>query len=413
MLPDNIVDDFHVRLQRRRKNKLYRSRSIGEGMTQPRRVVNGREVLSFCSNDYLGLAAHECVIKAFRRGAAEFGVGSGASALINGYTHAHHRLEEYLANFTGRERALLFSTGYMANLGVVYALAGRDVSPSSRLFEDRLNHASLLDAAVLSRAGFKRYPHKDTAALERMLDDSPEHCALVATDAVFSMDGDTAPLADLAETCTKHGATLLVDDAHGFGVFGRHGAGTLEQHGLSQREVPALVATFGKACGTFGAFVAGSENLIEWMIQEARTYIYTTALPPAVACATLESLRIIKNETWRRDKLHSNIALFRRLAHEAGLGCAESHTPIQPLVVGSAAEALAVSEELLADGLQVTAIRPPTVPQGTSRLRITVSAAHEAGDIEHLIEALTVHLRHVPECVGGEVPATRLKTPCT
>ncbi len=378
-----------ARLERRRREGLYRSRSVGEGMTQLRRTVNGRTVLSFCSNDYLGLASHERVIEAFRRGAGEFGVGAGASCLVSGYTSAHRQLEERLADFTGRDRALLFSTGYMANLGVVCALAGRDASRHPCVFEDRRNHASLIDAAVLSRAHFRRYPHADAAALGQSLAGEHGRRALVATDAVFSMDGDTAPLAELAAVCTAHDATLFADDAHGFGVFGARGAGVLEQQGLSQDDVPVLVATFGKACGTFGAFVAGSEELIEWLIQAARTYLYTTAPPPAVACATLESLRIIEGEAWRRDKLRDNVALFRRLAREAGLRCAESQTPIQPLIIGDAAAATALSEALLKDGLQVTAIRPPTVPPDTSRLRITLSAAHETHDIERLINALT------------------------
>ncbi len=393
------VSRIRARLGRRRRDGLYRTRNVGEGMVRPARVIDGREVLSFCSNDYLGLASHPRVIDAFRRGAAEFGVGAGASCMINGYTRAHRELEERLADFTGRDRALLFSTGYMANLGAVRALAGAGVFHC--VLEDRLNHASLIDAAVLSGARFRRYAHGDAAALEGMLGGGANRCALVATDAVFSMDGDTAPLAELAAICASHDATLLADDAHGFGVLGARGAGTLEQQGLSQRDVPVLVATFGKACGTFGAFVAGSEALIEWLIQEARTYIYTTAPPSAVACATLESLRLIEEEAWRRDKLHRNVALFQCLAREAGLRCVASHTPIQPLIIGDAAAALVLSEALLGDGLQVTAIRPPTVPQGTSRLRITLSAAHEADDIERLVDVLAVRVP-VRAGVGGE-----------
>ncbi len=388
-----------ARLERRRRDGLYRTRSVGEGMAQPRRVINGRAVLSFCSNDYLGLASHERVIGAFRRGAEEFGIGAGASCLVNGYTRAHRQLEERLADFTGRDKALLFATGYMANLGAVCALAGRGAGRDRCVFGDRLNHASLNDAAVLSRARFRRYPHADAAVLGRRLAGEHGRRALVVTDAVFSMDGDAAPLADLAAVCAAHAATLLADDAHGFGVFGARGAGALEQQGLSQGDVPVLVATFGKACGTFGAFVAGSGELIEWLIQEARTYIYTTAPPPAAACATLASLRLIEDEAWRRDKLHDNVALFRRLAREAGLRCTESQTPIQPLIVGDAAAATALSEALLEDGLQVTAIRPPTVPQGTSRLRITLSAAHDTGDVERLVNALAARV----ECVRPRV----------
>ena len=388
MLTKVSDDTIHARLTHKHREGLYRTRSISEGMAKPWRTVAKRKVLSFCSNDYLGLASYEPIIKAFHRGAEKFGVGAGASCMVNGYTRAHHQLEESLAEFTGRDKALLFSTGYMANLGVVRALVGRDFFYEGCVFEDRLNHASLIDAAVLSRARFKRYPHLDMMALKRMLGNQSSHPTLIITDAVFSMDGDTAPLNDLATICKLHNATLFVDDAHGFGVFGASGAGSLEQQALSQQDVPVLVATFGKACGTFGAFVAGNNELIEWLIQEARTYIYTTALPPAVAYATLESLRVIKDETWRRDKLNDNIALFQRLAHESGLSCTQSSTPIQPIIVGSASMTLNLSQSLLESGLQVPAIRPPTVPQGGSRLRITLSTTHEPEDIEYLVDSL-------------------------
>ncbi len=350
--------------------------------------------MSFCSNDYLGLASDARVIAAFCHGAETFGVGTGAACLINGYTSAHRQLEEKLADFTGRDKALLFSTGYMANLGVGYALAGSHTFRDRCVFEDRLNHASLIDAAAFSRTRLRRYAHADPRSLQRMLhQESDGAAALVASDAVFSMDGDIAPLADLAATCKAHGAILLADDAHGFGVAGARGAGTLEQQGLSQGDVPLLVATFGKACGTFGAFVAGSEELIEWLIQEARTYIYTTAPPPAIACATLESLRIIEHEGWRRTRLHDNIAHFRRLAQDAGLRISASSTPIQPLILGSATTALALSAALAKSGLQVVAIRPPSVPQGTSRLRITLSSAHSRHEIERLIDTLEAQMR--------------------
>ena len=385
------MKNMRARLERKRAQGSYRTRTVSAEMAKVRRVVDGREVLSFCSNDYLGLAAHECVVKALRDGAEKYGVGSGASALVNGYTSAHRALEERLAEFTGRERALLFSSGYMANLGVVRALTAGDQSSETSVFGDRLNHASLTDAALLSRARFKRYAHLDVRALERLLKAERRRRRLVVTDAVFSMDGDVAPLARLAKICTGHEACLCVDDAHGFGVLGARGAGTLEHQGLSQPTVPVLIAAFGKACGTAGAFVAGSEELIEWLIQEARTYIYTTAMPPAIACATLASLRLIEDEGWRREKLRDNVVLFRRSAQLAGLNCTRSDTAIQPLVVGAATDALAVSEALFEQGLQVVAIRPPTVPQGSARLRITLSAAHEAADIERLVGALAAH----------------------
>ena len=403
---DGLTGLLRTRLEERRRSGLYRVRSVGEGMAKPRRMVAGREVLSFCSNDYLGLASDRRVVEAFRRGAETFGAGTGASCLVNGYTRAHRELEEYLAEFTGRDRALLFSTGYMANLGAVGVLAGRGASRAGYVFGDRLNHASLIDAALLSQARVKRYPHADVAALERMLDAHHDRGVLVATDAVFSMDGDVAPLAGLTAACARYDAALMVDDAHGFGVFGTRGAGTLEERGLSQRDVPVLVATFGKACGTFGAFIAGDEDLIQCLIQEARSYAYTTAPPAAIACATLESLRVMENEPWRRNKLHDNVETFRRLAEEAGLACTGSCTPIQPLIVGDAATAVALSDALLDDGLQVTAIRPPTVPQGASRLRVTLSAAHEAGDVERLVRALARRLKQAKTPLGNEAHGT-------
>ena len=391
----SFLDDIRQRLESKHREGAYRTRYANTGKAGPRRVRSGRGVLSFCSNDYLGLASDARVIAAFRRGAEAFGVGTGAACLINGYTSAHCQLEEKLADFTGRDRALLFSTGYMANLGVGQALASRHTFSNRYVLEDRLNHASLIDAAVLSRARLRRYAHADPHSLRRMLHrESNEATALVASDAVFSMDGDIAPLAELAAICKAYGAILLADDAHGFGVLGARGAGTLEQQGLSQNDVPVMMATFGKACGTFGAFVAGSEELIEWLIQEARTYIYTTAPPPAIAYATLESLRIIERESWRRIKLRANIAYFRRLAQDAGLRISASSTPIQPLIVGPAPMALALSAALAEAGVEVIAIRPPSVPEGTSRLRITLSVAHSRANIARLVDTLDAQMRH-------------------
>ena len=346
------------------------------------RTVNGHKVVSFCSNDYLGLASDPRIVKAFQRGAETYGVGTGASCLINGYTRAHAQLEERLSEFTGRDRALLFSTGYMANLGVICSLSRRNTV----VLEDRLNHASLLDAAQLARAKLKRYPHCDTQALEQQLAATPN--ALVASDTLFSMEGDLAPLPQLAAICTKHHAALFVDDAHGFGVFGQRGAGTPEHYALSQQQVPALVATFGKACGTFGAFAAGSEEFIQTLVQTARPYIYTTAPPAAIACATLESLKIIENETSRREKLRYNIMLFKQLAAAAELPQTTSQTAIQPLIVNDTERALALSDALLKSGIQVAAIRPPTVPEGTARLRITLSSQHEENDVRMLVHTL-------------------------
>ena len=352
-------------------------------------LVEGSRRTVFCSNDYLGLAHHPRVIAALGDAAARYGAGSGASHLVTGHCAEHHALEEELAAFTGRERALLFSTGYMANIGVASALVGR----TDQVLEDRLNHASLLDAGLLSGARFSRYAHCDSAALEARLAESESGAALVMTDGVFSMDGDIAPLDSLARIAQAKRAWLMVDDAHGIGVLGRSGRGTIEHFGLDARQVPILMGTLGKAFGTFGAFVAGTEDLIEYLIQRARTHIYTTALPPGIAGATRTALRLIEEESWRRDRLNANVTRFRSLAGGAGIDLTDSQTPIQPIVLGTAARALAVSEALWERGFWVTAIRPPTVPEGTARLRITFSAAHREAQIDGLVEALAEALR--------------------
>ena len=378
------MKDLGAELAARRTAGLYRRRRTVDGPQAPRMVIDGREVLSFCSNDYLGLANHLDVVAAFKRGADEYGVGSGAAHLVNGHSRAHHALEEELAAFTGRERALLFSTGYMANLGVAAALVGR----GDAVFEDRLNHASLLDAGLLSGARFIRYPHGDAAALAGKLIEREAGEKLVLTDGVFSMDGDVAPVAQLAAACRRHDAWFMVDDAHGLGVLGEHGRGTLEAAGLGQDDVPILMGTLGKGLGTAGAFVAGSEALIEYLIQAARTYIYTTAQPPAVAEATRAALKLVDAEPWRRDKLHGLVARFRAGAAQLGLTLMDSPTPIQPIVVGDNQTALAMSEALWEQGILVTAIRPPTVPAGTARLRVTLSAEHEEQDVDQLLASL-------------------------
>lgn len=355
-------------------------------------VVEGRSCVSFCSNDYLGLAAHPEVIEACAVAARRHGVGSGASHLITGHGPEHDALEAELARFTGRERALVFSTGYMANLGLASAL----FSPRDRVLEDRLNHASLLDAGLGSGARVSRYAHADAAALERRLartaGQASAECAWVLTDGVFSMDGDVAPLAALAHASRRFGAHLIVDDAHGMGVLGSRGRGSVDAAGLDAAAVPILMGTLGKAFGTFGAFVAGSSSLIELLIQKARTYIYTTALPPPIAAATRASLRISQQEEWRRERLHGHVARFREYAAAKGWPVLPSATPIQPIVLGSEEAALRASAELLEAGILVSAIRPPTVPEGSARLRITLSAAHEDSDLERLLAALT-HLK--------------------
>jgi 8-amino-7-oxononanoate synthase len=403
------MSSLAAELERLRRDHLYRRRRVLAGPQGPRPRVDGRPLLAFCSNDYLGLANHPEVVAAMQRGAARYGAGSGAAHLISGHSVAHQALEEELAGFTGRPRALLFSTGYMANLGVISALAGR----GGQVFEDRRNHASLIDGALLSGARLRRYPHADTVALAGMLAgqkgqtgqtgsdpclaDPPANEGqgalrplLISTDGVFSMDGDIAPLGDLARVAEAAGAWLMVDDAHGLGVVGEGGRGSLELARLGPAQVQVLVGTLGKAFGTFGAFVAGDEDFIETLIQRARSYIYTTALPPAVAEATRASLRLIQGEPWRRVHLRTLVARFRRGAEQLGLPLAASETPIQPLVVGDSGRALAWSQALEAAGILIAAIRPPTVPQGSARLRVTLSAAHSEADVDTLLEALAM-----------------------
>ncbi len=362
---------------------LYRRRRVIEGAQGPRLRVHGRELLAFCSNDYLGLAGDPRLAEALARGARELGTGSGAAHLVSGHHRAHHALEEELAAFVGAERALLFSTGYMANLGVIPALLGR----GDTVIEDRLNHASLIDGARLSGARLRRWPHGDLAGLQRQLGRAAGR-VLVAVDAVFSMDGDRAPLGELVRLVAQYEAALMIDDAHGFGVLGPQGRGSLAAAGLGFDTVPVYMATLGKALGVAGAFVAGSEVLVETLIQRARPYVYTTAMPPALAEATRTALRIAAEEDWRRERLRALTERFRREAAELGLRLADSDTPIQPLLLGDAATALRWSEALAMRGILVPAIRPPTVPEGSARLRITFSAAHEEVDLDHLLEAL-------------------------
>ncbi|HTV83826.1 MAG TPA: 8-amino-7-oxononanoate synthase [Dyella sp.] len=344
----------------------------------------GRRLLAFCTNDYLGLAQHPQLIAALKEAADADGVGSGSAHLICGHRREHAALEEALAEWTGRERALLFSTGYMANLGTMQALLQR----GDLCVQDKLNHACLLDGAQLSGADLKRYRHADVDAAERQLRGNPDACALLATDGVFSMDGDIAPLRELAALCRRERATLMVDDAHGLGVLGDNGAGSVAHAGLNAGEVPVLMATLGKALGCSGAFVAGSAGLIDGLTQFARTYIYTTAMPPALAAAARRAVALARQESGRREKLAGLIQRFRRGATELGLPLMPSHTAIQPLLLGDAGRALEASKALEAKGLLVVAIRPPTVPQGQARLRITLTAAHEETHVDRLLEAL-------------------------
>ena len=364
---------------------LRRARTI-EHAEGPWLEAGGHRLLGFCSNDYLGLAQHPQLIAAFKRAADDIGVGSTAAHLVCGHRREHALLEEALAEWTGRERVLLFSTGYAANLGVQQALLGG--IDGALCVQDKLNHASLIDGARLAGATLKRYPHADVSGAARQLASRPGVPALLATDGVFSMDGDVAPLRELAVLAAREGATLMVDDAHGLGVLGEHGAGAVAAAGLGAREVPVLMATLGKALGCAGAFVAGSAALIEGLTQFARPHVYSTAMPPAVAAAACAAVKLAREEAWRRAKLVALIARFRRGAADIGLPQMNSSTPIQPVVLGDADAALAASRALEAQGLLVTAIRPPTVPAGQARLRITLSAAHEEEHVDRLLDAL-------------------------
>jgi len=375
--------DLSARLAARRAEHLYRQRPLLESPQGPEVVVDGKPLLAFCNNDYMGLANHPEVIKAWKAGAERWGVGGGASHLVIGHSTPHHELEEALADLTGRPRALLFSNGYMANLGAVTALVGQ----GDTVLEDRLNHASLLDAGLLSGARFSRYLHNDPGSLNNRLEKAVGD-TLVVTDGVFSMDGDIADLPALAKVAKAKNAWLMVDDAHGFGPLGANGAGIVSHFGLSMDDVPVLIGTLGKSFGTAGAFVAGSEELIETLIQFARPFIYTTSQPPALACATLKSLELLRTEHWRREHLKALIKQFRDGAQAIGLELMDSFTPIQPILIGDSGRALRLSQMLRERGLMVTAIRPPTVPAGSARLRVTLSAAHSQAQVQLLLEAL-------------------------
>lgn len=344
--------------------------------------VDGRRYINFSGNDYLGLANDGRLVKALQSAAAEYGAGSGASQLICGYSEAHEQLEQALAQRLGRSRVVLFSSGYLANLAVVTTFGARR---EDTVVMDRDNHASLIDGGLLARAGLRRYRHVDVAALDSLCGNGR---TLVATDGVFSMDGSIAPLPDIAAICARRGALLAVDDAHGFGVLGDNGGGTLEHYSLDQARVPVLMGTFGKACGVMGAFVAGPDDVIETLIQTGRPYIYTTAMPPALAAAINTSLVIIAQESWRRDKLRALVARFVSGARELELPVMASDTHIQGLLAGSGEAALKSSDRLRQRGFWVNAIRPPTVAKNTERLRITLSAGHSEDQVDNLLEAL-------------------------
>ncbi len=384
-----LLSGLQARLDALGQQHLIRQRRLVETPHAPAMTVDGRAMLAFCSNDYLGLAADARVVEALREGALRYGAGSGASHLISGHSAAHAALEDRLADFLSPHvpsaRALYFSTGYMANLAVLSALAGKD----AEIFSEELNHASLIDGARLARATLRVYPHKDLAQLETLLRQSTAADRLVVTDSVFSMDGDIAPLHELLALCERHGAWLVVDDAHGFGVLGESGRGVLEQLALSSQQL-VYVGTLGKAAGVAGAFVAAHATVVEWLVQRARPYIYTTAAPPAVAHALLASLDIISGDEGRqrRARLQQLISRLRERLALKRWTLLPSETPIQPVVIGDNAQTMAAGAALLARGFWVGAIRPPTVPQGTSRLRITLSAAHTLAQVDALADAL-------------------------
>ena len=379
-----ILDELQNELTTRERDGLKRRQRTLDAPCGPKALVDGRPLISFCSNDYLGLANDPALIEAACAGAKTWGVGSGASHLVSGHQRPHLGLEEALARFTGFPRALLFSTGYMANLGIVPALAGR----GDAIFADKLNHASLIDAVQLSRADSQRYPHGDVAALERLLTASNAKRKIILTDAVFSMDGDVAPLPALLELAERFDAWLVIDDAHGFGVLGEHGRGSLAHFDLPRSERIVYMGTLGKAAGGAGAFVAGAETLIEWLLQNARTYIFTTGSSPMMACALAASLELIEHGDARR----AHLAQLRQQLRD-GLATTRwqllpSPTAIQPVIIGDNHEALRVANALFERGLWVPAIRPPTVPKGTARLRVSLSAAHSTEQVAQLVDAL-------------------------
>ncbi|MEE9352721.1 MAG: 8-amino-7-oxononanoate synthase [Thiotrichaceae bacterium] len=385
-------DDTKIKkwLDERKAQFLYRVPKKTSSPQQTRMVVDGKKVLSFCSNDYLGLANHPRIIETLVSATHQYGVGSGASHLVSGHSVEHDLLEQELAEFTGRDAALLFSTGYMANLGIISAL----MEQGDAVFQDKLNHASLIDGSLLSSAQLIRYRHNDMSILEKKLKAHPAKNKMLLSDGVFSMDGDCADISSLVALSQQQKAWLMIDDAHGFGVLGKQGAGLLEESSTTQDEVPLLMATLGKAVGVSGAFVAGSYDHIDYLKQTARTWMYSTAMPPALAAASRESLNIIKQEAWRREKLFELIALFKQGAKERGFDLLASDTAIQPVLVGNSELAMATSQELFEKGILVTAIRPPTVPKHTDRLRITLSANHEREDILSLLNNLEQCLKN-------------------
>jgi 8-amino-7-oxononanoate synthase len=386
-----LDDRLGAKLERIRAGQLYRVRREVDGAHGVAITVDGRRCLNFCSNDYLGLASDPRIAEAARKSLAVSGTGSGAAALVSGYNREHRALEEALAVYTGRPRALLFSTGWAANLGVLRALLGK----GDTLIADELNHASLIDGGRLSGAHYARIAHASLYAYAQALAQPRSGESLIVTDSVFSMDGDVAPLTQLAALAKTAQATLVVDDAHGFGVLGAHGGGAVDAAGLGVADVPIYVATLGKSLGAAGAFVAGSENLIEYLIQRARSWVFSTAPPPSIAAAARAALAIVASDEGDalRARLHGNIRRLRGACAQLAIPLGDSTTPIQPLIVGPEEPTLVLSRKLFDAGFWVAAIRPPTVPPGTSRLRITLSAAHSDEQIDRLVETLAAALR--------------------
>lgn len=388
MAEANVEAALRGRIAAVEQADLYRFRRQVEADAGPVTQVDGRSVVVFCSNDYLGLATDPRIRRAAVHAVNEYGLGSGASQLVTGHHALHRALEDELADWLGRDRALLYSSGYLANIGVISSLIGQ----GDQVFSDALNHASLIDGMRLSRASVDVYPHADAVSARALMQSAnagSKHKRLLVTDTIFSMDGDAAPLSDLAQCCAEEEVWLMADDAHGLGVVGPSGAGAVAAQGLDQHQIPILTATLGKSLGSAGAFVAGSEALIDYLIQRSRTLIYSTAPPPALAAAALAAVKIARADDSSRQYLFELITRFREGAAQVGLELMPSQSAIQPLIVGAAKDAMQISQGLLESGYLVTAIRPPTVPAGTARLRVTLSAAHTVDQVDGLLDALS------------------------
>ena len=380
-------------LSQQKKQTRYRQRictnNCGDNLNHI--IIEDKSYINFSSNDYLGLNNHPIINSAMQEGVDRFGLCASASSLVTGYQYAHQSLEETICQWLNKPSCLLFSSGFSANLALFHALGSTQAKSSNKVafFLDKLSHASMIDGAYQSQGAIKRFAHNDMTQLARFLAQAPEDTnKLIASEGVFSMDGDIPPLPDIAKSCAEHNAWLMVDDAHGFGTLGKNGGGCVEHFGLGQDDVQVLVGTLGKAFGTAGAFVAGSELLIETLIQNARTYIYTTAMPPAIAAATRVSLKLLQTEHWRRERLAVLINRFRMGAGQLGYELMDSSSPIQPILIGSEEKALKLAGWLEGQGVLITAIRPPTVPKGTARLRVTFCAEHTEQQVDRLLDLL-------------------------